>query len=225
MLAVGWTCEIRVCIRTGIMLRTYHGNAQLMATRRKDCPVGSAAYSSSSKLFSKSTGTMLTDVTKTGQSRIIRGLQADIMLPTYHGSVQPMATRRKVCPVGSTACSSSSKLFSKSTGTMLTDVTKTGQSRKIRGLQADILLPTYHGNVQPMATRSEVCPVGCAAYIGRYKLLSKSTGTMLTDVTKTGQSRKIRGLYYVANLSQQCAAHGHTQRGLPCRVYSVQQQF
>ena len=108
---------------------------------------------------------------------------------------------------------------------MLTDVTKTGQSRESRGLQADIMLPTYHGNVQPMATRSKVCPVGSAAYISRYKLFSKSTGTMLTDVTKTGQSRKIRGLYHVANLSLQCAAHGHTQQGLPCRVYSVEQQF
>jgi hypothetical protein len=108
---------------------------------------------------------------------------------------------------------------------MLTDVTKTGQSRESRGLQADIMLPTYHCNVQPMATRSEVCPVGSAAYISRYKLFSKSTGTMLTDVTKTGKSRKIRGLYHVASLLQQCAAHGHTQGGLPCRVYSVEQQF
>jgi hypothetical protein len=150
---------------------------------------------------------------------------ADIMLPTYHGNVQPMATRSEVCPVGSAAYISRYKLFSKSTGTMLADVTKTGQSRKIRGLRADIMLPTYHGNVQPIATRSKVCPVGSAAYICRYKLFSKSTGTMLTDVTKTGQSRKIRGLYHVANLSLQCAAHGHTQRGLPCRVYSVEQQF
>ena len=107
----------------------------------------------------------------------------------------------------------------------MTDVTKTGQSREIRGLRADIMLPTYHGNVQPMATRSEVCPVGSAAYISRYKLFSKSTGTMLTDVTKTGQSRKIRGLYHVANLKMQYAAHGHTQGGLPCQVYSLQQQF
>ena len=105
----------------------------------------------------------MTDVTKTGQSRESRGLQADIVLPTYHGNAQFMATRREVCPVGSTVYSSSSKLFSKSTGTMLTDVTKTGQSRKIRGLRADIMLPTYHGNVQPMATRSEVCPVGSTA--------------------------------------------------------------
>ena len=106
---------------------------------------------------------MLTDVPKTGQSRESRGLQADIMLPAYHGNVQPMATRSKVCPVGSTAYSSSSKLFSKSTGTMLADVTKTGQSRKIRGLRADIMLPAYHGNAQPMATRREVCPVGSTA--------------------------------------------------------------
>ena len=78
-----------------------------MATRGAVCPVGSTAYSSSSKLFSKSKGKLWTDVTKTGQRReikpIIRGLRADIMLPTYHGSVQPMATRREVCPVGSTA--------------------------------------------------------------------------------------------------------------------------
>ena len=39
-----------------------------------------------------------------------------------------------------------------STGTMLTDVTKPDQSRKIRGLRADIMLPTYHGYVQPMAS-------------------------------------------------------------------------
>ncbi len=89
---------------------------------------------------------MMTDVTKTGQSRKIRGLRADIMLPTYQGNVQPMATRKEVCPVGSTAYISSSKLFSKFTGTMVTDVTKTGQSRKVRGLLAFVMLPTYHGN-------------------------------------------------------------------------------
>ncbi len=136
-----------------------------------------------------------------------------------------MATRMEVFLVGSAAYISRYKLFSKSTGTMLTNVTKTGQSRKIRGLRADIMLPAYHGNAQPMATRSEVCPVGSAAQSSSSKLLSKSTGTMLTDVTKTGQSRKIRGLYHVANLSRQCAAHGNTQQGLPCRVYSVEQQF
>jgi hypothetical protein len=86
-----------------IMLPTYHCNAQLMATCREVCPVGSTAYISRYKLFSKSTGTMLTDVTKTGQSREIRGLRADIMLPAYHGNVQLMATRMEVCPVGSTA--------------------------------------------------------------------------------------------------------------------------
>ena len=86
-------------------------------------------------------------------------------------------------------------------------------------------MPTYHGNVQPMATLREVCPVGSAAYISRYKFFSKSTGTMLTDVTKTGKSRKIRGLYHVASLLRQWAAHGHTQEGLSCRVYSVEQQF
>jgi hypothetical protein len=115
---------------------------------------------------------MLTDVTKTGQSRKIRGL--------YHVAnlkMQPMATRRAVCPVGSTAYSSSSKLFSKSKGTMWTDVTKTGQRREIRpiirNLRADILLPTYHCNVQPMATRKEVCPVGSTAYSSSSKLFSK----------------------------------------------------
>ena len=85
------------------------------------------------------------------------------MLPTYHSNMQPMATRSEACPVGSAAYISRYKLFSKFTGTMLTDVTKTGQSREIRGLLADIMLPTYHGNVQPMATRSEVCPVGSTA--------------------------------------------------------------
>jgi hypothetical protein len=108
---------------------------------------------------------------------------------------------------------------------MLTDVTKTGQSRESRGLQADIMLPTYHGNVQPMATLREVCPVGSAAYISRYKFFSKSTGTMLTDVTKTGKSRKIRGLYHVASLLRQWAAHGHTQGGLPCRICSLHKQI
>ena len=46
--------------------------------------------------------------------------------------------------------------------------------------------------------------------------------------TKTGQSRDIRGSagrYHVANLSRQYAAHGHTQQGLSCRVYSAEQQF
>jgi hypothetical protein len=52
----------------------------------------------------------------------MRCLRADIVLPTYHGTVQPMATRREVCPAGSTAYSRSSKLFSKSAGTILTDV-------------------------------------------------------------------------------------------------------
>ncbi len=48
--------------------------------------------------------------------------------------------RREVCHVGTTAYSSSSKLYSKSTDTMMTNVTNTDQGRKIRGLRADLII-------------------------------------------------------------------------------------
>ena len=69
-----------------MVLPTYDGKVQPMTTVWDSCPLRSTAYSSMSKLWSKSICKQICPLTNDQ----LRWEGADVVLPTYDGTVQPM---------------------------------------------------------------------------------------------------------------------------------------
>ena len=103
-----------------------------------------------------------------------------MVLPTYDGKVQPMNTVWDSCPLMSTAYSSMSKLWSNSICKQICPLT----NDQLRWEGADVVLPTYDGKVQPMATLWEACSVRTTAYSSISKVCSKSAGKNAGMLTK-----------------------------------------